>query len=76
MHGSRVDNLAQENRRNLVQNLESSFLAVDEQGNIIPKTPEAALVAAQAYLLTTQPAPGDPHEGMHIFVNTTSLIVV
>jgi hypothetical protein len=29
------------------------------------KTPKVALVAAQAYLLTTQPAPGDPQEGMH-----------
>jgi hypothetical protein len=27
---------------------------VDEQGNIIPKTPETALVAAQAYLHTTR----------------------
>jgi hypothetical protein len=27
--------------------------------------PEAALVAAQAYLLTTQPEPGDPWEHMH-----------
>jgi hypothetical protein len=47
------------------QNLDSSFLSVDEQGNIIPKTPEAALVAAQAYLFTTQPTPGDPRESMH-----------
>jgi hypothetical protein len=29
------------------------------------KTPEAALVAVQAYLLTTQPAPRDSWEGMH-----------
>jgi hypothetical protein len=29
------------------------------------KMPEAALVAAQAYLLTTQPTPGDPRESMH-----------
>jgi hypothetical protein len=31
----------------------------------MPKTAEAALVVAQAYLFTTQPTPGDPHEGMH-----------
>jgi hypothetical protein len=31
----------------------------------MPKTPEAALVAAQAYLYTTQPTPGDPREHMH-----------
>jgi hypothetical protein len=57
-----VDNLEQEDMRNLVQNLESSLLSVNEQGNIMPKTPKAALVAVQAYLLTTQPAPGE--EGM------------
>jgi hypothetical protein len=31
----------------------------------MPKTPKAALVAAQAYLLTMQPEPGDPRESMH-----------
>jgi hypothetical protein len=48
-----------------VTNLNSSFLSVDEQGNIKPKTPEVALVAAQAYLHTTRPNPGDPREHMH-----------
>jgi hypothetical protein len=62
-HGSRVDNLEHSERRNLSRNLDSSFLSVDEQGNIMPKTPEAALVAAQAYLYTTNP--GDPREHMH-----------
>jgi hypothetical protein len=37
----------------------------DEEENFIHETPEAALVAAQAYLLTTQPEPGDPREHMH-----------
>jgi hypothetical protein len=64
-HGSRVENLAHSDRRNLSKNLDSSFLSVDEQGNIMPKTPEAALMAAQAYLYTTQPNPGDPREHMH-----------
>jgi hypothetical protein len=45
--------------------IDSSFLSVDERGNIVPKTPEVALVAAQAYLLTTQPATGDPQESTH-----------
>jgi hypothetical protein len=31
----------------------------------VQETPEPALVAAQAYLLTTQPKPGDPREHMH-----------
>jgi hypothetical protein len=64
-HGSRVENLEHSDRRNLSRNLDSSFLSVNEQGNIIPKTPEAALVAAQTYLYTTRPSPGDPREHMH-----------
>jgi hypothetical protein len=31
----------------------------------VQETPEAALIAAQAYLLTTQPEPGDLREHMH-----------
>jgi hypothetical protein len=52
-HGSGVDNLEHSNRRNLSRNLDSSFLSVDERGNIMQKTPEVALVAAQPYLYTT-----------------------
>jgi hypothetical protein len=63
--GSRYENLEYLERQSISKNLYSSFLSVDEQGNIVPKTPEAALVAAQAYLLTTQPSPGDPREHMH-----------
>jgi hypothetical protein len=58
-------NLEQGNRGNHVQNLDSLFLSVDDRGNTMPKIPEAALLAAQAYLLTTQPAPGDPCKSMH-----------
>jgi hypothetical protein len=65
MHRSRVENLEHSERRNLSKNLDLSFLLVDEQGNIIPNTPEAALVAAQTYLYTTRPSPGDPREHMH-----------
>jgi hypothetical protein len=64
-HGSRFENLKYSKRQSLSKNLDSSFLSVDEQGNIIPKTPEAALVAAQAYLHTTRSNPGDPREHMH-----------
>jgi hypothetical protein len=64
-HGSRYENLEYSDRQSLSKNLDSSFVSVDEQGNIIPKTPEAALVAAQAYLHTTRPSPGDPREHMH-----------
>jgi hypothetical protein len=52
-HGSRYENLEYSERQSISKNLDSSFLSIDEQGNIIPKTPEAALVAAQTYLHTT-----------------------
>jgi hypothetical protein len=60
-----VENLEHSERRNLSKNLDSSFLSVDEQGNNIPKTPEAALVVAQMYLYTTRPSLGDPRVHMH-----------
>jgi hypothetical protein len=37
----------------------------DKEEDFVQETPEAALVAAHAYLLTTQPKPGDPREHMH-----------
>jgi hypothetical protein len=37
----------------------------EEEEDFIQETPEAALVAAQVYLLTTQPEPEDPWEHMH-----------
>jgi hypothetical protein len=37
----------------------------DDEKDFVQETPEAALVAAQAYLLTTQPEPGDPRGHMH-----------
>jgi hypothetical protein len=37
----------------------------DDEEDFVQETPEAALVAAQAYLLTTQPEPGDPRDHMH-----------
>jgi hypothetical protein len=37
----------------------------EEEDNLTQKTPEAALAAAQAYLLATRPEHGDPRENMH-----------
>jgi hypothetical protein len=37
----------------------------DDEEDFMQETPEAALVAAQAYLLTVQPKSGDPREHMH-----------
>jgi hypothetical protein len=47
------------------RNHNSSSSTVREKENIIQDTSEAALVAAHAYLLTTQPEPRDPRESMH-----------
>jgi hypothetical protein len=75
-HGSRYENLEYSERQSISKNLDSSFLSVNEQGNIIPKTPEVALVAAQAYLHTTRPNPGDPREHMHrAAVNGLKMVV-
>jgi hypothetical protein len=37
----------------------------EEEEDFVQETPVAALIAAQAYLLTTRPKPGDPREDMH-----------
>jgi hypothetical protein len=59
------------NRRTTAQTREESYAKSlsaqqsEEEEDFVQETPEAALVAAQAYLLTTQPEPGDPWEHMH-----------
>jgi hypothetical protein len=59
------------NRRAMARTREESYTKnqsaqqSEEEKDFIQETPEAALVAAQAYLLTTQPEPRDPREHMH-----------
>jgi hypothetical protein len=59
------------NRRTTAQTREESYAKSisaqqsEEEEDFVQETPEAALVAAQAYLLTTQPEPGDPREHMY-----------
>jgi hypothetical protein len=59
------------NRRATAQIREESYAKSqrpqqsEEEEDFIQETPEAALVVAQAYLLTTQPESGDPREQMH-----------
>jgi hypothetical protein len=59
------------NRRTTTQTREESYAKSlsaqqsEEEEDFVQETPEAALVAAQVYLLTTQPEPGDPWEHMH-----------
>jgi hypothetical protein len=58
-------------RRTTVRTREESYTKSisahlsDDEEDFVQETPEAALVAAQTYLLTTQPKPGDPREHMH-----------
>jgi hypothetical protein len=57
--------------RTTARTLEESYIKSlsanepEEEEEFMQETPEAALVAAQAYLLTMQPKPGDPRE--HIY---------
>jgi hypothetical protein len=59
------------NRRTTAQTREESYAKSlsaqqsEEEEDFVQETLEAALVGAQAYLLTTQPEPGDPREHMH-----------
>jgi hypothetical protein len=59
------------NRRTTTRVVEESYARspsanqTEEEEKFVQETPEAALIAAQAYLLTTQPKPGDPREQMH-----------
>jgi hypothetical protein len=59
------------NRRTTARVVEESYMRSpstnqqEEEEEFVQETPEAALIAAQAYLLTTQPKPGDPREKMH-----------
>jgi hypothetical protein len=56
------------NRRTIARVTEESYTRSpsanqpEEEEEFVQETPEAALIAAQAYLLTTQPKPGDPRE--------------
>jgi hypothetical protein len=58
-------------RRTTVRTREESYtksLSVhpsDEEEDFVQETPEAALVAVQTYVQTTQPKPGDPREHIH-----------
>jgi hypothetical protein len=58
-------------RRTTTRTIEESYMKSlsvnppEEEEEFVQETPEAALVAAWAYLLTTQPKPGDPREHMH-----------
>jgi hypothetical protein len=49
----------------MTKSLESDFMAIDHDGNIIPKTPEAAVLAVTTYLQSMQPPEDDPRAAIH-----------
>ena len=49
----------------MTRNLESSFMSLDANGNVIPKTHAAAVLAVATYLQVTQPPEGDPRAEQH-----------
>jgi hypothetical protein len=57
--GTTAQNKEERYSRNTTPQLE------EEEEDFVQETPEVALIAAQAYLLTTRPGPGDPREEMH-----------
>src|SRR3954463_11911669 len=64
-HRSRVENMDPKERRDVTRTLHTSFMDMDADGNIIPKTPQAAIMAATAYLVAHPPPEGDPKRAMH-----------
>jgi hypothetical protein len=60
--GSRLSRILANERENLVRDHDLSFMS---RGNIIHKIPQTARVAAQTYLMATQPAANDLRATMH-----------
>ena len=64
-HRSRMENMDPKERRELTRTLHTSFMEMDADGNVIPKTPQAAIMAATTYIASHPPPVGDPKRAMH-----------
>ncbi|KAK1616220.1 hypothetical protein QYE76_021737 [Lolium multiflorum] len=62
---SHLAHLPEQEREQLIQNLNMSFMSIDTRGNIIPKTPEAGYMATQAFILASRPPAGDLRETLY-----------
>src|SRR3954469_6151930 len=62
---SRMENMDPKERREVTRALNASFMEMDADDNIIPKTPQAEIMAATAYLASHPPLEGDPKRAMH-----------
>src|SRR3954469_2117092 len=64
-HRSRMENMDPKEHREVTRALNASFMEMDADGNVIPKMPQAAIMAATAYLASHPPPEGDPKRAMH-----------
>src|SRR3954469_7142217 len=64
-HRSRMENMDPKEHREVTRALNASFMEMDADGNVIPKTPQAAIMAATSYLAAHPPPEGDPKRAMH-----------
>ena len=62
---SRINNIPERERQEATRDLGNSFMTIDSAGNIMPKTPEGALVAATTYLMANPPPSDDPRYGVY-----------
>jgi hypothetical protein len=62
---SRVNLMPEASRQEISKSLDSSFMTVDMAGNVMPKTPQGAVLAATTYLQSIQPPEGDPRAPLH-----------
>src|SRR3954468_23144926 len=64
-HRSRMENMDPKERREVTRSLNASFMEMDADDKVIPKTPHAAIMAATAYLASHPPPEGGPKRAMH-----------
>jgi hypothetical protein len=57
--------IPEQERENLIQNLDMSLMSIDTRGNIIPETPEAGYMATHAFLMAPRPPQGDPRSSLY-----------
>jgi hypothetical protein len=62
---SRLAGIPEQDRENLIQNLDMSFMSIDTRGHIIPKTLEAGYMATHAFLMASKPPHGDPRASLY-----------
>src|SRR3954465_15596097 len=64
-HRSRTEHMDPKERREVTRTLNASFMEMDANDNIIPKTPQAAIITPTVYLAVHLPLEGDPKRAMH-----------